>query len=99
MFLDENIGFVHDPYGGVDSYDILKITRDGTKTWEEVKVNKQDIIKENNIFIKNLPTVNGENLEIIAYTVDSTRSPKYKYYKFESRDKGITWNYIEEIEE
>lgn len=99
MFLDENIGFVHDPYGGVDSYDILKITRDGAKTWEEVKVNKPDSIKENNIFIKNLPTVNGENLEIIAYTVDSTRSPKYKYYKFESRDKGITWNYIEEIEE
>ena len=94
MFLDENIG-----YGGVDSYDILKITRDGAKTWEEVKVDKPDSIKENNIFIKNLPTVNGENLEIIAYTVDSTRSPKYKYYKFESRDKGITWNYIEEIEE
>ena len=99
MFLDENIGFVHDPYGGVDSYDILKITRDGAKTWEEVKLNKADNIKENNIFIKNLPIVNGENLEVIAYTVDSTRSPKYKYYKFESRDRGITWNYVEEIED
>lgn len=93
-FLSEEIGFVHDPYGGVDSYDTVKITRDGGKTWKELSVNKPSSIKENNIFYKDLPEMVDGKLEIIAYTVAPAESQKYKYYKFESENLGKTWNYV-----
>lgn len=98
MFLDANIGFVHDPYGGIDSYDIVKMTNDGGKTWNNLKINKPDIITENNIFFKGLPTENNGELSIIAYTVDSGRMPKYKYFKFVSDDMGETWEFVKELD-
>ena len=98
MFLDANIGFVHDPYGGIDSYDIVKMTNDGGKTWNDLKINKPDIITENNIFFKGLPTENNGELSIIAYTVDLGRTPKYKYFKFVSDDMGETWEFVKELD-
>lgn len=97
-FLSEEIGFVHDPYGGVDSYDTVKMTRDGGKTWEELNVNKPSSIKEKNIFYRELPKMVDGRLELIAYTVTPAESQKYKYFKFESENLGKTWNYIEELE-
>ena len=98
MFLDANIGFVHDPYGGIDSYDIVKMTNDGGETWNDLKINKPDIITENNIFFKGLPTENNGELLIIAYTVDPGRTPKYKYFKFVSDDMGETWEFVKELD-
>lgn len=98
-FINEEIGFVHDPYGGVDSYDTVKITRDGGKTWNEISVNKPSIIKEKNIFYKSLPEMINGKLEIIAYTVTPAESEKYKYYKFESEDLGKTWEYVKKIDD
>ena len=97
LFINENIGFLHDPHGGVDSYASLKITTDGGYTWENVTVNKPDQITENNIFYKDLPTVNGDKLEVIAYTVRLSRTPNEKYYIFESTDYGKTWDYVREV--
>lgn len=94
MFLNENVGFLHDPHGGVDSYATLKITTDGGYTWEDVIVNKPEEITEKNIFFRGLPTVNGDKLEVIAYTV---RYPDEKYFLFESTDLGKTWNYVREV--
>lgn len=97
-FINEQIGFVHDPYGGIDSYDTVKITRDGGKSWKEISVNKPSTIKEKNLFYKNLPKMVGGKLEIIAYTVNPAGSEKYKYYKFESDDLGKTWNYVDKVD-
>lgn len=97
LFINEDIGFIHDPHGGVDSYASLKITTDGGYTWKDVTVNKPDEITENNIFYKDLPTVDGNKLEVIAYTVRLNRTPNEKYYQFESTDLGKTWNYVREI--
>ena len=95
LFINENVGFLHDPHGGVDSYASLKITTDGGYTWDDVQVNKPEEITEKNIFFKDLPTVNGDKLEVTAYTVRLNRYPNEKYYKFVSTDLGKTWN-IEE---
>lgn len=97
LFINEDVGFLHDPHGGVDSYASLKITTDGGYTWENVTVNKPDQITENNIFYKDLPTVNGDKLEVIAYTVRLNRTPNEKYYIFESTDYGKTWDYVREV--
>lgn len=98
LFIDENVGFCHDPHGGVDSYASLQITTDGGYTWEEVKVNKPEVITENNIFFKDLPRTEGEKLTVVAYTVRLNRWPNEKYYKFESTDQGKTWNFVEELQ-
>ena len=92
LFINENVGFLHDPHGGVDSYASLQITTDGGYTWEDVKVNKPEEITEKNIFFQDLPTVNGDKLEVTAYTVRLNRYPNEKYYKFVSTDLGKTWN-------
>lgn len=92
LFINEDIGFLHDPHGGVDSYASLQITTDGGYTWEDVKVNKPKNITEKNIFFQNLPIVNGDKLEVTAYTVRLDRYPNEKYYKFVSTDFGKTWN-------
>ena len=97
LFINEDVGFIHDPHGGVDSYASLKITTDGGYTWEDVTVNKPNEITEKNIFYKDLPTVDGNKLEVIAYTVRLNRTPNEKYYQFESTDLGKTWNYVREI--
>lgn len=97
LFINENVGFLYDPYGGVDSYASLQITNDGGYTWEDVKVNKPEEITEKNIFFKDLPTVNGDKLEVIVYTVRLNRYPNEKYYKFESTDLGKTWNLEEDV--
>lgn len=94
MFLNEDVGFLHDPHGGVDSYATLKITTDGGYTWEDVTVNKPEEITEKNIFFKDLPTVDGDKLKVIVYTV---RYPNEKYYEFESTDYGKTWDYVREV--
>lgn len=98
MFISEDIGFCHDPHGGVDSYASLQITTDGGYTWEEVKVNKPDVITENNIFFKDLPRAEGEKLTVVAYTVRLNRWPNEKYYMFESTDSGKTWNFVKELQ-
>ena len=69
LFINEKIGFCHDPHGGVDSYASLQITTDGGHTWNNVIVNKPDSITENNIFFKDLPRIDGEKLTVVAYTV------------------------------
>lgn len=99
MFINENVGFCHDPHGGVDSYASLKITSDGGKTWDDVQVNKPNVITENNIFFKDLPSIDEEKLTVVAYTVRLTRYPNEKYYKFESTDLGKTWNFVEELDD
>ena len=98
LFINEKIGFLHDPHGGADSFASLSMTKDGGYTWEDVKVNKPKEITEKNIFFKDLPVQNGENLEVIAYTFDLGRNPEYKYFKFESSDLGKTWDFVEEID-
>ena len=86
LFINEKIGFCHDPHGGVDSYASLQITTDGGYTWNNVIVNKPDSITENNIFFKDLPRIDGEKLTVVAYTVRLNRYPNEKYYEFESPD-------------
>ena len=98
LFINENIGFFHDPHGGVDSYGSLEITTDGGYTWNNVKVNKPDSITENNIFFNDLPKQEGDKLTVVAYTVRLTRYPNEKYYEFESTDSGITWDYVRVLE-
>lgn len=97
MFLNEEIGFVHDPYGGIDSYDIVKITTDGGENWNELNIDKPEKITEENIFFRELPTKSGERLEIIAYTVNPAKSQIYNYYKFESNDLGKSWSFVKEV--
>ena len=98
LFINEKIGFLHDPHGGIDSFASLEMTEDGGYTWKKVKVNRPKEITENNIFFKDLPIQKGEKLEVIAYTFDLGRNPEYKYFKFESKDLGKTWNFVEEID-
>lgn len=98
LFINENIGFCHDPHGGIDSYASLQITTDGGYTWNNVTVNKPDSITEKNIFFKDLPRVENEKLTVIAYTVRLNRYPNEKYYKFESTDLGKTWNFVKELD-
>ena len=98
IFLNENVGFIHDPHGGVDSYASLLITTDGGYTWNDVKVNKPDIITENNIFFKDLPKQEDNKLTVIAYTVRLNRDPNKRYYEFESKDLGKKWDFVKELE-
>lgn len=97
MFISMDIGFVHDPYGGVDGYDTVKITRDGGVTWSDLAINKPETIEEDNVFFRDLPTESDGILKIIAYTVNSARDQKYEYYEFESTDFGGSWNFVREV--
>lgn len=98
LFINEKVGFCHDPHGGVDSYASLQITTDGGYTWNNVIVNKPDSITENNIFFKDLPRIDGEKLTVVAYTVRLNRYPNEKYYEFESTDSGKTWDFVKELD-
>lgn len=97
MFLTKDIGFVHDPYGGVDSYDTVKITTDGGQTWNDLNIDKPEEITANNIFFRDLPTMEDEKLKIIAYTVQSAADGVYEYYEFESEDLGESWDFVREV--
>lgn len=99
MFINDKVGFCHDPHGGVDSYASLKITTDGGYTWNNVIVNKPDSITENNIFFKDLPQIENDKLTVVAYTVRLNRYPNEKYYQFESKDFGETWDFVKELED
>lgn len=98
LFINEKVGFLHDPHGGVDSFASLQMTTDGGYYWEDVEVDRPEEITEKNIFFKDLPVQNGEKLEVIAYTFDLGRYPEYKYFKFESKDLGKTWDFVEEVD-
>ena len=97
MFLTKDIGFIHDPYDGVDSFDTVKVTLDGGQTWDNLNIDKPEEITANNIFFRELPTMEGEKLKIIAYTVQSAADGVYEYYEFESEDLGESWDFVREV--
>lgn len=97
MFLSKDVGFVHDPYGGVDSFDTVKVTLDGGKTWNELNIDKPDEITAKNIFFRDLPEMVDGKLKVIAYTVQSVADSDYTYYEFDSEDLGKSWDFVREV--
>ena len=97
MFLSKDVGFVHDPYGGVDSFDTVKVTLDGGKNWNKLNIDKQDEITAKNIFFRDLPEMVDGKLKVIAYTVQSVADSDYTYYEFESEDLGKSWDFVREV--
>lgn len=97
MFLTKDIGFIHDPYGGVDSFDTVKVTLDGGQNWNELNIDKPEEITASNIFFRDLPTMEDGKLKIIAYTVQSVADSLYTYYEFESDDLGESWEFVREV--
>lgn len=92
LFISEDIGFIYDkrylmqdgPNRG------LSVTTDGGKNFVDTKLNLDENMNIQNVYIDDLPYIEDGKLKLKVHT-------NQKYYEFESNDNCITWNFNKEI--
>ena len=96
-FLDEMIGFLSVGYTNPNKPE-LHVTQDGANTWSEAQINVPDEYSE--IFlIAEMPYHESDHLTVLV-----NQGPEGDYLggrvkgKFISKDQGMTWEFLEEVE-